>query len=287
MTLFARKFRPFDGPPTSAWTRLLVLPRYAWREVFRAKVTTGLFTASFLVPVGALTVVWLKYNAAALAKLPLPMGIPIPIDARFFGFLLLVQSYFAFALTLFVGPSVVSPDLVNGAFPLFLSRPLSRWQYVLGKLFVLGLLLSAITWAPLLLVLLLESSLNETKGLFLTRLSIAGSIVLASVLLILLLSLVSLAVSAWVKNRGIARAVLAASVFFPAGFGHALDEVLDVKWGKLLDLGSAWGRVLDGLFGIPLQTGLPLAGAWGSLLVVCAISLLLLKRKLKAHEVVR
>jgi len=286
VTVRTRPFRPFTGTPTSPAARLFVLPRYAWREAFRAKAVTGVFTAAFLGPVGALVVVWLKHNLAALARLPLPTGIPFPIDAKFFGLLLLGQTYFAFALTLFVGPSLVSPDLVNGALPLYLSRPLSRWQYVAGKLLVLAVLLSAITWVPLLLVFLLEASLSDGSWL-LANAGIAGSVVAASLLLVLFLSLVSMALSAWVRNRAVARALLFAVVVVPAAFGRALNGILGVEWGRLLDLGAAWGRVLDGFFGLAIPTGLPLGGAWASLLVVSALSLLLIHRKLRAFEVVR
>ena len=286
MTVRTRRFRPFDGTPTGTLARILVLPRYAWREVFAAKLVTGVFTAAFVAPIGALVVVWLKHNVAALARTPLAAGIPLAIDARFFGFLLLLQSYFAFALTLFVGPSLVSPDLVNGALPLYLSRPLSRWQYVTGKLLVLALLLSAITWAPLLVVFVLEASLAEA-GWLLASGAIAGSILLASLLLVVFLSLVSMAMSAWVRNRAVARALLIAVGIVPAAFGEALDGILNVEWGRAFNLGAAWGRVLEGLFGIPVRSGLPLGGAWASLIVTTALALLLLHRKLRAFEVVR
>jgi hypothetical protein len=286
VTVRVRRFRPFEGTPTSALARLLVLPRYAWKEAFSGKLVTGAFTASFLAPIGALVVVWLKYNVAALARTPLSGGIPLAIDERFFGFLLLSQSYFAFALTLFVGPSLVSPDLVNGALPLYFSRPLARWQYVTGKLLVLALLLSAITWAPLLLVFVLQASLAEAGWLG-AHAGIAGSIVLASLLLVLFLSLVSMAVSAWVRNRAVARGLLIALGVIPAGFGEAMNGILDVEWGGVLNLGLAWGRVLEGLFGIPVRAGIPLGGAWASLLVTTALALLLLRRKLRAFEVVR
>lgn len=286
MTVRTRTFRPFTGTPTSPLTRLLVLPRYAWREVFRSKLVTGAFTASFLAPIGALVVVWLAHNLPALARTPFAGGIPFAIDGRFFGFLLLGQSYFAFVLTFFVGPSLVSPDLVNGALPLYLSRPLLRWQYVTGKLLVLALLLSAITWVPLLLVFLLEASLSGGSWL-LSNAGIAGSILVASLLLVVFLSLAATALSAWVRNRAVARALLFALVVFPAAFGRALNGLLNVEWGRLLDLGNAWSRVLEGLFGISVRTGLPLGGAWASLLAVSALSLFLLHRKLRAFEVVR
>jgi hypothetical protein len=286
VTVRSRTFRPFTGTPTSPLTRLLVLPRYACREVFRSKLVTGAFTAAFLGPVGALVVVWLKHNLPALARTPFAEGIPFAIDGRFFGFLLLGQSYFAFVLTLFVGPSLVSPDLVNGALPLFLSRPLLRWQYVTGKLLVLALLISAITWAPLLLVFILEASLSDGSWLM-ANAGIAGSILVASLLLVVFLSLAATALSAWVRNRAAARALLFALVVFPAAFGRALNALLNVEWGRLLDLGNAWSRVLEGLFGISVRTGLPLGGAWASLLTVSALSLFLLHRKLRAFEVVR
>ncbi|MCK6684901.1 MAG: hypothetical protein L6R30_21075 [Thermoanaerobaculia bacterium] len=287
MTVRARNFRPYMGAPTSALSRLLVLPRYAYREVFKAKLVTGLFTASFIVPVGALLVVWLKHNLAALARTPLANGLSFSIDERFFGFLLLTQSYFAFALTLFVCPSIVSPDLVNGALPLYLSRPINRWQYVAGKLLVLVLLLSAITWLPLLVVFLLEASLSPGSWGF-TNISIAGSIVAASLLLVVLLSLVAMAISAWVRNPSIARALLFAGAVIPAAIGRILGRLLETELGRLLDLGAAWGRVLEGFFGIAVRSGgLPLTGAWLALLSASALALLALHRKLRAFEVVR
>lgn len=286
MTVRSRRFRPFEGTPTSTLARVLVLPRYAWREAFSAKAVLGLFTTAFVAPAGALVIVWLKHNVLALANTPLAGGIPIPIDARFFGTLLLVQSYFGFLLSIFVGPSLVSPDLVNGALPLYLSRSLSRWQYVAGKVLVLALLLSAITWAPLLLVFLLEASLSDA-GWLLGNAGLAGSILLASLLFVAFLSLVSMAISAWVRNRAVARGVLIGLAVVPAGFGRALNEILNVEWGRLVDLASCWGRVLEGLFGISVRSDLPLGGAWASLLFASAVSLLLLRRKLRAFEVVR
>jgi ABC-type transport system involved in multi-copper enzyme maturation permease subunit len=286
LTVRTRHFRPFSGTPTSTLARILVLPRYAYREVFRAKLVTGLFTSSLLLPVGALVVVWLKHNTIALAKTPLAAGLPFPIDQTFFGFLLLTQSYFAFALTLFAGPSIVSPDLVNGGLPLYLSRPLSRWQYVTGKFLVLALLLSSITWAPMLLVFMLQASLAPESWLI-PNLAIAGSILAASFLLIFLLSIVAMAISAWVRNRAVARALLFALLVIPAAVGRALSSLLGTELGRLIDLGAAWGRVLEGLFGIPSRGGLPLGGSWAALVAASFLALLLLHKKLRAFEVVR
>ena len=56
-----------------------------------------------------------------------------------------IQSTLAFFIAAFAGPGLISPDLTNGALPLYLSRPFSRAEYTLGKFSVLALLISAIT----------------------------------------------------------------------------------------------------------------------------------------------
>ena len=54
----------------------------------------------------------------------------------------------ALFLAAFVGPGQVSPDLANNALSLYLARPFSRAEYVLGKMSVLVILLSLMTWVP-------------------------------------------------------------------------------------------------------------------------------------------
>ena len=53
-----------------------------------------------------------------------------------------VQGVFAFLLTAYAGPGLISPDLSNNALPLYLCRPISRTEYVLSKMAVLFIPLS-------------------------------------------------------------------------------------------------------------------------------------------------
>ena len=63
-------------------------------------------------------------------------------------------------MALLVGPPLVSRDLRNNALPLYLCRPFSRTEYVMGKMSVMLILLSAITWVPQLLLFLFQSYLR-------------------------------------------------------------------------------------------------------------------------------
>src|SRR6266567_4701667 len=129
-----------------------------------------------------------------------------------------VQGVFAFLLTAFAGPGLISPDLANGALPLYFCRPFSRAEYVLGKSSVLAILLSQITWVPGLVLFVVQASLAGASWAW-THLWIAGSLVISSLIWIAILSLLAMALSAWVKWRIVAGAVVAGGMFFGAGFG--------------------------------------------------------------------
>src|SRR5205085_5106386 len=85
----------------------------------------------------------------------------VPIDPRFFFWILTVQCYFAFLVTAATGARVLVNDLRDNALPLYLSRPLTRVEYALGKATALATLSSLVTWVPLLLLVGLQASLSR------------------------------------------------------------------------------------------------------------------------------
>jgi ABC-2 type transport system permease protein len=204
-----------------------------------------------------------------------------------------------------VGPQQVSRDLTNNALPLYLCRPFSRTEYVVGKMSIVILLLSAISWAPGLLLFLLQSYL-EGWSWFANNLWIASAIFLGSLVWIILLALMSQAISAWVKWRLAARAALLAVFFIPTIFAETINGIFQTRWGHIFDLRALIGNVWSGLFGTFVrQTGRtedvrngriirevimsepPLWASWFALFLICAFCLWLLSRKVKAYEVVK
>jgi phosphoglycerol transferase MdoB-like AlkP superfamily enzyme len=194
--------------------------------------------------------------------------------------------------------------LQNNALPLYLCRPFSRTEYVLGKMSVLLILLSAITWVPQLVLFLFQSYL-EGATWFVENLHLASAIFISSVVWILLLALLSQAVSALVKWRVIASIALVGILFIPWVFSEVINNLFMTRWGNIISLGALMRNVTSGLFGTFVQAygqitefdgrvgrevvvnELPLWAAWLALFVVCAICLALLSRKVKAYEVVR
>ena len=122
-----------------------------------------------------------------------------------------------------MGPALVAPDLRNNGLPLYLSRPFSRTEYVLGKMAVLVVLMSLITWIPGLLLFLFQGYL-EGAGWLGANLRIGMAIFVGSWIWILVLSLVALALSAWVKWKPVARLTLLIVFFVLAGFAKAAQR---------------------------------------------------------------
>src|SRR5207237_8057076 len=156
------------------------------------------------------------HSASFLQEIGVPAGV-VSIDNKFFFNFVSVQGVFAFLLTAFTGPGLISPDLANGALPLYFCRPFSRAEYVLGKSSVLAILLSQITWVPGLVLFLVQASLAGASWTW-THLWIAGSLILSSLIWIAILSLLAMALSAWVQWKIVAGAMLLGVVVFAAAF---------------------------------------------------------------------
>jgi ABC-2 type transport system permease protein len=285
MAVYRRNYKPYSGALTPAWSRCLVLFRYSRRNLFRSKFLTGLFVVCFFYPLLCFLMIYVAHKVRFLQEMGVPKGV-VSIDNEFFFNFMSVQGVFAFLLTAFAGPGLISPDLANGALPLYFCRPLSRAEYVLGKSSVLAILLSQITWVPGLVLFLVQASLAGASWTW-THLWIAGSLVVSSLIWIAILSLLAMALSAWVKWRIVAGALLLGVMFFGAGFAQAINTVLRTESGHFFNVAYLMTTVWNALFQVDRQHAIPVAEAWAALLVYCAISLGLLMRRVRAYEVVR
>ena len=161
MAVYKKTYRGYEGGLTPAWSRFLIIPRYAFQDLHRSRFLTVFFLASFLYPLISALIIYVQHNLSVLKVLNVErMSQLISINSSFFMTMLGWQSMLAFFLAAFIGPGQVSPDLANNALSLYLARPFSRAEYVLGKASVLLILLSLMTWVPGLLLFGLEACLE-------------------------------------------------------------------------------------------------------------------------------
>src|SRR5258706_3368992 len=242
MAVYEHTYKQYLGKLTPEWSRFLVIPRHAFRDVFKSKLFSAFFVICFLPLLFEAILIYLHRNVSALAIMKINVRELIPIDASFFQFWVNFQAWPAYLVMLLVGPPLVSRDLRNNALPLYLCRPFSRTEYVLGKMSVLLILLSAITWVPQLLLFLFQSYL-EGASWFVENLHLASAIFISSVVWILLLALLSQAVSALVKWRVVTSGALLGKFFFSWGFGGVGKQNFLTRWGSILSLGGLMSNV--------------------------------------------
>ncbi|HLK69195.1 MAG TPA: ABC transporter permease subunit [Bryobacteraceae bacterium] len=300
MAVYKKTYRPYDGKLTPSWSRFLVIPRYSLEDLRRSKFLTISFFASFLPPLIFAIGIYVQHNASVF-NLVGAQGANrlITIDVSYFMRILGWQSMLALFLAAFIGPGQVSPDLSNNGLALYLARPFSRVEYVLGKMSVLVYLLSLITWVPGLLLFAYQGYM-EGWDWTTTNMRFATSLFLGAWIWIVILSLLSLALSAWVKWKPAAGGLIFGLFFVAQGFGAIINAVQRTNWGHLFNVrflvGSIWLWLFEGstnntggavFFGVPQGEEIPLVWSCLGLALLCGLCLYMLARKIRGIEVVR
>jgi len=286
MAIYKRTYKNYTGAATKAGPRLFVLTRFGLIGVFKSKLLMLFMGACLIYPICCIAFVYLSHNPKLLAAFNIPDGALPAVNGRFFYFYSIVQGALAYLLAAFIGPGLISPDVANGAMPLYFSRPLSRTKYVAGKLTVLLLLLSLITWVPGSAVFAVQASIagwEWTKNNF----WLEGAIVAGLVVWIFVLSLIALALSAWVRWKIAAGALLLGVIFAGAGFGMAINSLMRTSSGSLIDLSQVVQTIWSDLFRYDTGTEMSVASAWIVLAVACVVSWWLLARRIRPFEVIK
>ena len=309
MAVYEHTYKQYLGKLTPEWSRFLVIPRHAFRDVFKSKLFTTFFIVCFIPLLIEAILIYLHHNVNALALLQINVRELLPIDATFFNTYIEVQGAFAFILTVLVAPPLISRDLANNALPLYLCRPLSRTEYVLGKMAVVVFLLSLVTWIPGLLIFFFQASLSGVSWLW-ANLWMIWAIFFGSLVWIIVLSLVALSISSLLKWRVVASGAMLGLFFVPSAFGEIVNQLFLTRVGHLISIWTTMCSIWSGLFGIfERQTGAirgrvsnpiydgqfldiallepPLWASWLVIVLVCSICVLLLSRKVRAYEVIK
>ena len=284
MAVYNRTYNGYAGTLTHPAFRFLVLQRYAFRSIFKSRFLLIGYVGCFFVPLILLLFLYLNQNATVLALVGQKVGF-VKVNGSFFMNFLSVQGVLAGLMTAFVGPGLVAPDLTNGALSVYLSRPFSRAEYILGKGTVLGSLIASITLIPGLILFGVQSELVGYKW-FEDNLYLGTGVLVTGLVLIAVFVLLGLAMSAFVRWRIVAGALVLAVFAAGKGFGSVINNVMRTDNGLYLDLQHLISTVAGDLLHQSKEND-PISGpaAGVALVVFCAMLLALINRKLRVCEV--
>ena len=161
MPVYDRSYRHWDGELSRRALRFLPIASTGIKQALSyrgAKILRILYRLLLLVSLvptlAFLFFNFLLYFRPAWAPPPLLEVLDQlePYRVLQYPLLMMFNSQFILALTVLVGSGLIGRDRAAGAMPLYLSRPVTRLDYALGKFCVLAWFLGGLTIAPSLLL---------------------------------------------------------------------------------------------------------------------------------------
>lgn len=207
---------------------------------------------------------------------------------NFFGY----QGYIVMIVLALAGSILIGNDLRFGSLPYYLSKPLSRWHYLLGKGLAVAVFINLMTTIPA-VILFVQWSVLESWDYLYERFDLLLGIVGYGLVLTVTLTLLLLATATWLRQTVPLIMMWTTLFFFCRLLSSALVDGLrfSSRW-RLIDLWNSTSLVGGTCLGMDpgaLRPGRqpPWYEAAVVLGGVCLICLTYLIRRIRAVEIVR
>lgn len=258
----------------------------AWAVIIAAGLRTFLARRAF---VGLLLLSWLPFFARAVqiyAAANLPQAAFLAPTPQTFRQFLGQQNIFVFLVTVYVGAGLVANDRRANALQIYLSKPLSRSEYVFGKLSVLMTFLLMITWLPAIVLLIVQLAFAGNFTFLRNNLFLFPAITLYTFIEALVGGMSILALSSLSRSSRYVGVLYAGLIFFTQALSGVLRAATgDRRWAFISMVDNLF-ELGDRIFQMPVRGGAP----WPlSLVMIAALvvaSGLILERRVRGVEVV-
>jgi ABC-2 type transport system permease protein len=199
---------------------------------------------------------------------------------------LLQQRVFTFFITIFAGAGLIANDRAANALQIYLSKPLTRIEYLAGKLAALAVFLAAVTWLPAMLLVLLQIIFSGSTAFITAHLLLIPAITLTSLLQVSFAALTMLALSSLSRSRRFVSMLYAGIVFFMAAMARALTVATGTRAWSLISPEDTLGFVTDAIFRRSVPESVPIPLAVLVIAVTFGLSIIVLERRVRAVEIV-
>jgi ABC-2 type transport system permease protein len=281
MPIYEQTYRKYEARAPLRQIRFWPITREALRLVLAPRLFLVLLLASCLPFVVRVIQVYV------VTRFP-EVGRALPVDGRLFGEFLNQQIGFTLLLSVFGGSGLVANDLRTGAILAYLSRPLTRRDYVLGKLGVLLALNLAVTLVPGLLLYFVSLALAPELFAKWELAWIAPAIVLQALVIALVVGLLALAISALSRSARVAGLAFVGLFVGLEIVRGVLTRFADRPEAQVLSVQQDLRAVGNALFGIAARaTALPVVWPALTLALAAVACLFVLRARVRAVEIVR
>jgi len=239
--------------------------------------------------IGLLLMAWIPFVVAAVSiylNASFPQFTLLSITAQRFRDFLDTQGVFVFFITVWVGAGLVANDKRANALQIYLSKPLSRTEYIVGKLVILVAFLLLVTWVPAILLLVLQVAFSGSFSFVRQNLYLFPAVTIFAFLQVMLAAFTVLALSSLSKSSRYVAILYAGAYWFShAVFGliYAITGSTRLSW---LSLPGNLNQVGDIIFRLQARYSTPAAVSFLAVAVIIALSIWVLERRVRGVEVV-
>lgn len=260
--------------------------RRVWLVIARAGIVQLVKKRAFL---GLLLFAWLPFIVRAVQayfSTTFQQVSMLALNAETYRTFLDQQGTFVFFVTIFVGAGLIANDRRANALQIYLSKPLTRAEYVLGKFAILFTFLVLVTWLPAILLLLLQGAFAGTFEFLRQNIHLVPAITLFSLVQVLVSTLAMLALSSMSNSSRFVGIMYAGIVLFTDAMFHAVRAILGSSAMSWLSVPATIEQVGDAIFRQKLRYDTPVAVSMLVVIAIIVISTSILERKVRGVEVV-
>lgn len=258
----------------------------AWAVIARTGATMLIKKRAFIA---LLILGWLPFVVRAVqiyAATNLPQVDFLSPTREMFRQFLEQQSVFVFFITVYAGAGLIANDRRANALQIYLSKPLTRTEYIFGKLAILVGYLLLVTWVPAVLLLVVQVLFAGSFEFVVQNLMLLPAITVFALVQVITVSLAMLALSSLSKSSRYVGVMYAVVIFFSqAVYGVVYAVTRDSQWGWIA-LTNNLEKIGDVVFRLPSDNDIPLLVAVLVVLVVIVGSAAILERRVRGIEVV-
>jgi len=198
------------------------------------------------------------------------------------------QDLFVFIMTVTLGSSLIAQDRRANALQIYLSKPLTRAEYIFGKLGILVTFLLLITWVPAVLLLFVQVMFAGAEGLAFLRTNayLFPAITVFALVEVLMVSTSMLALSSLSTNSRFVGILYTALIFFTNALYGVLRAVTGNSSVSWVSFGNNLAQIGDLIFRVPLRYQTPWPISLLMIVGLVALSAVILERRVRGVEVV-
>ena len=257
-----------------------------WMVITRAGIRTLFAKRAFL---GLLLVAWAPFFVRAVqiyAAANLPQAAFLAPTPETFRQFLDQQQIFVFFITVYVGAGLIANDRRANALQIYLSKPLTRTEYIFGKLTILMTFLVLVTWLPAIVLLIVQISFAGNFTFFKNNIFLFPAITVFSFIQVTMVATAMLALSSLSKSSRYVGILYTAVIFFTQavyGVFYAVTRSTAMSW---ISFSANLAQVGDVIFRQPLKYDTPWPVSLFMIIALIAVSGVILERRVRGVEVV-